>query len=170
MTRCSQCGFENRETDRFCANCGTPLAQQEESAAPDQQLEESTGGDSSATGATTRGDQPSFMPPPVTPSFARESTTTTTTAPIPEATIPKTDFDFQRRREPDLEDASDPEWRMTSLGPPPPQKRRLWLWILLIIIGLCVIACVAGFIWLGFTDSGQEFIENVEATATAQAD
>jgi drug/metabolite transporter (DMT)-like permease len=58
---------------------------------------------------------------------------------------------------------------MSSLGPPPPRKRRLWLWIILGLILLCVIACAILFYWIGFTDSGQEFLDNVEATATAQA-
>jgi hypothetical protein len=58
---------------------------------------------------------------------------------------------------------------MSSLGPPPPRKRRLWLWIVLGVILLCVVACLGFGYWIGFTDSGQEFLDNVEATATAQA-
>jgi hypothetical protein len=158
VTTCPNCGFENRATDRFCAQCGRPLAETQATSTPQPASEPNP----------SRGEQPNFMPPPVQPGF--QGGTTTTTTPIPAARVEKTDFDFgQPRREPDLEDASDPEWRMSSLGPPPERKRRRWLWILLILLGICILACIALFIWLGFTDSGRDFIENIEATATAQA-
>lgn len=58
---------------------------------------------------------------------------------------------------------------MSSLGPPPPPKRRLWLWIIIGIAVLCIVICAAFGVWIGFTDSGQGFWDDIEATATAGA-
>ncbi|MEJ7837389.1 MAG: hypothetical protein WKF81_01160 [Thermomicrobiales bacterium] len=63
----------------------------------------------------------------------------------------------------------DPEWTMSSLGPPPARKRRLWLWIIVGLLILCVAICAGIAIWLGFTDSGNDFWNDIEATATAGA-
>ena len=163
MLRCDQCGFENRDTDKFCASCGNPLTK------PDVETLDSP----SETAAPVQ--RPSFMPPPVTPSFTSSTPppASRSVAPSPPplpttAPIEKTDFDFSR---PTYDPVGEPDtdWTMSSLGPPPPRKRRLWLWIIIGIIILCVLVCGGLGIWFGFTDSGQEFWDNIEATATAQA-
>lgn len=63
---------------------------------------------------------------------------------------------------------ADEEWRMTSLGPPPPRKRRLWLWILLGLLLLCVALCIAGGVFLS-TDAGQEWFEGIATEASERA-
>ncbi len=57
---------------------------------------------------------------------------------------------------------------MTSLGPPPPRKRRLWLWILVGLLLLCVVLCVAGGVFFS-TDAGQEWFEGVATEASERA-
>lgn len=43
---------------------------------------------------------------------------------------------------------SAPEWRMSSPGPlPEPRRRRMWLWIVLGIIGACLLVCILIYIW-----------------------
>lgn len=64
----------------------------------------------------------------------------------------------------------DDEWSMSDLGPAKPQKRRTWLWVMLGIVVLIVLACCIGGWWLMFTDSGKNFIDQIEATQTAIAD
>lgn len=64
-------------------------------------------------------------------------------------------------------DSSD-DWRMTSLGPPPARKRRLWLWILVSLLLLCVALCVAGGVSLT-TDAGQEWFDGVATEASERA-
>ena len=61
----------------------------------------------------------------------------------------------------------DDEWSMSNLGPAKPQRRRTWLWVLLGLVVALVLACCIGGWWLIFTDSGQNFIDNIEATQTA---
>jgi hypothetical protein len=116
------------------------------------------------------------MPPPVTPSFgSNQPPAESRRVPPPpperpaEAQIEKTDFDFSRPQYDPVSD-SDTEWTMSSLGPPPPRKRRIWLWIILGLLALCIIVCGGLGIWVGFTDSGENFLNNIEATATAQAE
>ncbi|CAA9534460.1 MAG: hypothetical protein AVDCRST_MAG73-1245 [uncultured Thermomicrobiales bacterium] len=56
--------------------------------------------------------------------------------------------------------AFDPEWRMSDPGPlPEPRRRRTWVWVLLGIVGACLLVCIALFIWTA-TDSGQATLED----------
>jgi hypothetical protein len=57
---------------------------------------------------------------------------------------------------------------MSSLGPPPSKKRPLWLWILIALIGLCLLGC-AGLIGFGLTDTGQSFFDDIRTEAANQA-
>jgi hypothetical protein len=66
-----------------------------------------------------------------------------------------------------------PDWRMAPLPPeeaPPPKGRRVWLWILSGILLVCVLSCVGGFFWLGYTDSGKNFQTEVAERATEEAE
>lgn len=62
----------------------------------------------------------------------------------------------------------DEDWRMSSLGPPPARKRRLWLWILLGFLGLCLLICV-GFVIFASTGTGQEWLEDFATRVSEQA-
>jgi hypothetical protein len=57
---------------------------------------------------------------------------------------------------------------MSSLGPPAKPKRRLWLWILIGLIALCLLVCV-GLIGFSLTDTGQEWFEDLATEAAEQA-
>jgi hypothetical protein len=56
---------------------------------------------------------------------------------------------------------------MSSLGPPPRPKRRLWLWIVLGISALLLICCISGIVFFGFTDTGQNMLDDAVSTAEA---
>ena len=57
---------------------------------------------------------------------------------------------------------------MSSLGPPPAKKRRLWLWILLGLLGVCLAICV-GLLIFASTGTGQEWFENFATQVSEQA-
>lgn len=56
---------------------------------------------------------------------------------------------------------------MSDLGPPRRRPRRTWLWVLLGMIALVVIACCGAMLWISFTESGSEWAESVIATGEA---
>lgn len=60
------------------------------------------------------------------------------------------------------------EWRMSSLGPPPKRKRRLWLWIIIGLIGLCILICVGFSIYVQ-TDAGSEWWEGFQTEVAEEA-
>jgi hypothetical protein len=57
---------------------------------------------------------------------------------------------------------------MSSLGPPPAKKRRLWLWILLGLLGACLAICI-GLVIFANTGPGQEWFENLATQVSEQA-
>jgi len=68
--------------------------------------------------------------------------------------------DFVPTTRPSVEE----EWRMSSLGPPPKRRRSIWLYILIGILALCILACV-GVIAFSQTDTGREWIEQAQTEA-----
>ncbi len=150
---CPRCGHENNEGDRFCANCGarlTPIAPpREEPPETSSVVTPGPGAASPESPEPTRPPErpePSRIPPPVTPSFA--------SGPAREEV--------------------DEEWRMSSLGPPPRPRRRVWLWIIVALFAIVVIACCAFLFFVTATDTGQEWFEGfatqVVEEATQQAE
>lgn len=69
------------------------------------------------------------------------------------------------------EDPNSPNWRMSPLPPEetPPQKRRIWIWVLVIALLGCLTICVLSFTWLEHTDSGRSFQTRVAEEETTQA-
>ena len=66
--------------------------------------------------------------------------------------------------------AFDPEWRMSDPGPlPEPRRRRAWVWVLLGIVGACLLVCIAFFIWAS-TDSGQATLEDWSTRVAEEAE
>lgn len=57
---------------------------------------------------------------------------------------------------------------MSSLGPPPAKKRRLWLWILLGLLGLCLVIFI-GLAIFASTGTGQEWLEDLATQASERA-
>lgn len=69
-----------------------------------------------------------------------------------------------------------PEWRMSSPGPLPERRnRRVWLWVVLGIIGACLLVCILVYIWAatvgsdtvdGWLTAAAEFTTPVPGTPT----
>ena len=89
----------------------------------------------------------STIPPPVTPSFAR----------------PTNEWG-QIDREP-----VDDEWKMSDLGPPPRNKRRTWLWIVVAILAFFVLACCGFLFWISATDAGSNWFNDLATQVSEQA-
>lgn len=62
------------------------------------------------------------------------------------------------------EDSTDPEWRMSSLPPEEPPKRRTWLWVLGGILIFCVLLVCAFSIFLT-TGPGQDLLNDLGTRA-----
>ena len=67
---------------------------------------------------------------------------------------------------------TSPEWRMSPAGPlPEPPRRRTWLWIVLGIVGACLLLCCLFLVW-GNTigvDTINELATRVSVEATQAA-
>lgn len=59
----------------------------------------------------------------------------------------------------------DDEWRMSDPGPLPPRRRRTWLWIVIGLLALLVLACCIFMYWIGYTDGGQAWFEGIATEA-----
>lgn len=142
--RCPNCGHGNEASDHFCSNCGTRLLKSTPPVAPEP---ETPTNEPVATEPAAPPPPRSSFPPPVTPSFVQNP--------------------------PPPSSGDDGEWRMSSLGPPPKPKRRIWLWIVIGILATCLVICVATAIFLN-TGTGQDWLNDIgtevanEATKQAQ--
>lgn len=142
---CDRCGHENEAENRFCANCGNRL------------VKEAAAADAPAGAVPTS----SWSPPE-----PRSSPEPAPRAPIPSPISPPPAFRSQTGGDSRELPPSHPEWRMSSAGPlPDPPRRRRWIWIVLGLLGACVIACVAIFIFFS-TETGTRLLEDFEAQAT----
>lgn len=174
--RCPQCGHENKPGDHFCSNCGTRLLRQKSAAtdpepaeadpfaAPDADAAPVFASDAPRTepaaGASgsgeSEGDARSSgygFPPPVQPSFLGGGS-----GQPPSSSFGSTSGDSD----------DDPNWRMSSLGPPPRPKRRIWLWIVLGLLALCILVCVALAIFFN-TNTGQDWLSDLGTTVAEEA-
>jgi len=145
---CPNCGSKNRVGDHFCSNCGSRLPSgntrattpsEESTATTEPSTTSSTPIDTSIPLPPAQQEAPTYFPPPVTPTFGR----------------------------PQEEVGED--WKMSSLGPPPRPKRSIWLWVLIGIVAICLLACVGMAIFVN-TDAGQDWLHDLETqVATIQA-
>ncbi|HVL24619.1 MAG TPA: zinc ribbon domain-containing protein [Thermomicrobiales bacterium] len=152
MVRCPRCGHENNEGDRFCANCGNRLTP---TVPPRENITEPVTPAPVPTPAPEPeahreepqqlpfGPAQSSIPPPVTPSFANGGQ--------------------------NGGDADDDEWKMSSLGPPPRPKRRVWLWIIIAILAICVIGCCSFLFFVTATDTGQDWFNDLATQVVEEA-
>ncbi|MGC4190036.1 MAG: zinc ribbon domain-containing protein [Thermomicrobiales bacterium] len=170
--RCPQCGHENKAGDHFCSNCGTRLLRQKPAAtdpepetpaadpfAPSANEEPVFASDTPKQENTSSTSSASYgFPPPVTPSFVGASGQPPSGPPPAGSSS----------------DEDDPNWRMSSLGPPPKPKRRIWLWIVIGLLALCILVCVGLAIFFN-TNTGQDWLGDLgtrvaeEATKQANA-
>ncbi len=163
---CSNCGQELAPDSKFCSNCGAPVnagapvstpAENDRERERREDFERAWGAsDSSATESV---DEPESL------------------SDEPASTNEPTDIDqaggFASRRaqweidRDNLRQQPIDEWSMTDLGPAKPQRRRTWLWVLLGIIAVIVIACCVFGWWLS-TDSGTEWFEGIATQAAEE--
>lgn len=150
---CSNCGQELAPEAKFCSNCGAPV----QSGASTAGAQKSPQGTDRDWGGYSTGEAPQTPEPTTTP---------------PDQ--PYTDDGFASDRKPiwevereRLRESAVDEWSMSSIGEPPPRRRRIWLWVLLGMIGLIIIACCVGIWWITSTDAGIEWAEGVIATGEA---
>lgn len=175
--RCPQCGHENSAGDHFCSNCGTRLPRSQ--SVPDEPKSDAAAANEDDT---TEQSEPIFssdlprsgtsdgsgsnsgsaygFPPPVTPSFmSGDSGSSGNQPPPPSGFPPPISANLGE---------SDPNWRMSSLGPPPKPKRRVWLWIVLGILGFCILVCIGLAIFFN-TGAGQDWLNDVGTTVAKEA-
>lgn len=150
MIVCPRCGNENLEGSKFCSNCGNSLTVVERPAVKDESI----------------GDLPE--PPdlaPSSPSPSRAEAQVPPPIPAPRAWSPRPSA---ARNEASVLPATAPEWRMSDAGPlPEPRRRRTWLWIVVGLLGACLLICVGLIIW-GNTESGTRVLNDL-ATSVAEA-
>lgn len=154
---CSNCGQELAPEAKFCSNCGAPVESGASSVNTPKGSSPSGSdrdwGGYSTDGDETRNESP-VSPPPPAPSdqpFAGDGFSDR-----------KPDWEVERER---LRDSADDEWAMSDLGPPRRRTRRTWLWVLLGMIALAVIACCVFFFWILGTDSGSNWFEGIATQA-----
>lgn len=154
---CSNCGQQLASNAKFCSSCGAPV----ESGAPragtsrPTSSERDWGGYSQTTDSSPRDENPTPDPPsdsgnePYAGGFANRKPT------------------WEAERE-QARAGVDDEWSMPNLGPPKPQRRRTWLWVLLGMIALVVIACCVGMFWILGTESGTQWFEGLATQAAEE--
>jgi hypothetical protein len=146
VVTCQNCGNENPEGSRFCSNCGTRLVAPDPPASPQPGRSEPGDGEHG----------PAAVPAPPAPPPTAFARPIRDTGPSAATELPPT----------------HPEWRMSSAGPlPDPPRRRRWLWIVLGLIGFCVLVCALIVLW-GSTigaDTVNNWLIEAEAEATRQA-
>jgi hypothetical protein len=165
--RCPQCGHENKAGDHFCSNCGTRLLRPKPAAtepapeatdpyaAPDAGEEPVFASDTPKAEPAGGGTRDYGFPPPVTPSFLGEG-----------GGSGQPPYPAQPGGGGTGDD--DPNWRMSSLGPPPKPKRRIWLWIVIGILALCILVCVGLAIFFN-TNTGQDWLSDLGTTVAEEA-
>lgn len=166
---CPECGSPVSETGKFCANCGFRLVAPE-ATVPDSPPEQVPLVDPQAAAPPeppkkdVSGLPPAWMPMPVQPGSGTiieqnpagsESAATTSggtssggakdLSGLPPAWMPppvKPTFGESEEDRSGGLSAVDDDWKMSDLGPPPPQKRRLWIWIPLFVIAAVIVCCI----------------------------
>lgn len=155
---CSNCGQQLASEAKFCSNCGAPV--QSGASGATQPTESSPSGserDWGGYGGTSDAKTSSGEPAPPTPPPSSQTYTGEGFA----DRKPAWEIERERLRETD-------EWSLPDLGPAKPQRRRTWLWILLGMIALAVIACCVFMFWVLGTESGTEWFEGI-ATQAAES-
>ncbi|MCO5215129.1 MAG: zinc-ribbon domain-containing protein [Thermomicrobiales bacterium] len=183
---CTNCGRELAPEAKFCSNCGaavtsgasaepaieTPAERRERERREDfarawGTSNESAGRDPSvspqddeSSDEASRSDDLVDRDPSVLPQNDVDSTGAFATR---SATW---EVERAKLRSGDLDD----EWSMSDLGPAKPQRRRIWLWVVLGLVVIAVIACCVFGWWLLGTESGKEFMNNIEVQLTQTAE
>jgi hypothetical protein len=63
----------------------------------------------------------------------------------------------------------EPEWRMSDAGPlpEPVRRRRTWLWVLIGIVGVILLACCLAIIWANTI--GEDFVNDLQTRVVREA-
>lgn len=158
---CSNCGQELAPESKFCSNCGAPVQSGASGASSSGSSRDS---DRDWGGYSTSDEAP-------TPQDAHEDAVQPERAPTE---VPYTGDGFAERKptweleRERLRDSATDEWSMPNLGPAKPQRRRTWLWVLLGMIALTVIACCVFFFWILGTESGTAWFEGIATQAAEE--
>ena len=61
-----------------------------------------------------------------------------------------------------------PEWRMSDAGPlpEPPRRRRTWLWVVLGVLGSCLLVCCIAIVWLN--TAGEDTFDDLATRVTEE--
>ena len=164
---CSNCGQEIAPDSKFCSSCGAPVIAGAPAGDPSESdrdrqrredFERAWGGTADAAGNDPAGE--THPGPDETAVYGDDSDM-------------GADGGFSGRKaqwEIDRENMRQQpvdEWSMTDLGPAKPQRRRTWLWVLLGIMAVIIIACCV-FGWWLTTDSGTEWFEGIATQAAEE--
>jgi hypothetical protein len=62
-----------------------------------------------------------------------------------------------------------PEWRMSDAGPlpEPVRRRRTWLWVLIGIVGVILLACCLALVWANTI--GEDFVNDLQTRIITEA-
>lgn len=164
MKFCTECGAPLAENNKFCANCGARIEPQSTDTPSETSEEPLTSAGSAAAAEPPKKDMsglpPAWMPPPVqTGSGVRlesgqskanatagddtpADTTSVSSAPAWMPPPVKSSFGGSVDDRPSGLSGVDEDWKMSDLGPPPPPKRRLWIWIPLGVIAAVILCCL----------------------------
>lgn len=174
---CSNCGHELLPDAKFCSNCGAPVESGASAPLPNETDRERERREDFARAWGSQQSEPTEpVNAPADEPEARDEPVAT--EPIETerdgdeftggfATDRKPTWEVERER---LRNEADDEWSMSSLGPPPRQRKRTWLWVLLGTIALVFLACCVLMGWVTFTDSGQNWIEGIATQAAEELD
>lgn len=160
---CSNCGQQLADEAKYCSNCGAPV----QTGAPDS---------SSAESDRERERREDFERAwgSSTPSPSAASNESDTSSPSSSDDDQSYEGGFADRKatweveREKLRDQSNDEWAMFDLGPPKPQRRRRWLWVLLGMIAFIVIACCVFGWWITATESGTQWFEGIATQAAEE--
>lgn len=171
---CTNCGHELAPEAKFCSNCGAPVDAGAPSEPPFETPAERRERERREDFAKAWGSAASTPPPSAddvssandaTPNEAEAHASDTSEGGF--STRSATwELERAKLRSGDPED----EWSMSDLGPAKPQRKRIWLWVVLGLVAAAVIACCVFGWWLVGTDSGKEFIDNIELQLTQTAE
>lgn len=166
---CTNCGHELASEAKFCSNCGAPVTSDASADAafetPAERRERERREDFARAWGTS---YPSDEPAQQTEADEVSPATQETTSYEGGFATKSATWEVERAklRSGDLDD----EWSMSDLGPAKPQRRRTWLWVVLGLVVVAVIACCVFGWWLLGTESGKEFMDNIEVQLTQTAE
>lgn len=169
---CSNCGHELMPDVKFCSNCGAPVttdtaAGSQESAAERRERERREDFERAWGSGNDEKAQESMPDEPVAESDQASDTYDSEQEYGSGFATKRSTWEIEREQ---LQTGQiEDEWSMANLGPAKPARRRRWLWVLLSMVIIAVLACCI-FGWWLTTDSGTEWFEGIATQAAEEMD